>query len=241
MHKVLVIGHSHMNALTGAPDIVGERGSTFHFISFGAIKPGLYAETDPAAFAGQAAEAHDAVVFMLHGSQHIALGLVNPPGRPFDFTLPDEPALPLNPAAQWLPVDLVERMLTRVVASELRYAATLYQTFNGHRRLRIESPPPLPSAFVAQNPHSFADKIQEQGISPEPFRYKLWRLYSRIVREHALQHGVQFVGVPPATQDEHGMLAQPFWRNDPSHANGQYGNLVAQQIRALASQQAVLA
>lgn len=223
MEKILVIGHSHMNALRAVDGIAAH----VDFMPF-AENGRSYLYRDPAEFE-PIARSCTSVVFLLGGTRHITLGMVNPP-QPFDFYLPGQTGLPFNGAARLLPVDLVTCLLKRHLKDELDYLGALAAVFATQRRFHVESPPPLPDAYIEQYPAGFADKLRERGVSPFSFRYKFWRLHSQLVQAHCARLGITFLAAPAGTQEEDGCLAQPFRRQDPTHANAAYGKRVIDQL-----------
>ncbi|NHZ81217.1 hypothetical protein F2P44_18330 [Massilia sp. CCM 8695] len=227
MKAILVIGHSHINALRAVP----EAQQACDFMSF-TEAGGAYQQRDPAEFKALAAGPADTLVFMMGGNTHITLGMLNPP-EPFDFYLPEHTGLPMNPAARLLPVDLVRLLLTRHLKPDLAYLGQLSAVFKGRRQLHIESPPPLPSEYIEQHPSGFAERVRERGVAPVAFRHKFWLLHSAILRDHCTALGITFVARPAGTQDADGCLATPYLRADPTHANEAYGALLLAQILSL--------
>jgi hypothetical protein len=226
--KILVIGHSHINVLTPLDGLE----DSFDLVTF-PIADGAYASRDRAEFTAMAAAGHASVAFMLGGSRHVALGMLNPPQDPFDFYLPEEPGLPLNPQARLLPVDVVAALLKRHMKQECDQLAELSGIFGAHLRLHVESPPPCPSEHIRQHPAGFARMLHERGVAPAAFRYKLWRLHSCVMREFCAARDIRFVAAPAGTQDADGCLKPAYLRADPAHANAAYGVQVVRQLREL--------
>jgi hypothetical protein len=226
--KILVIGHSHMNALTPIDGLE----ETFDFITF-PIAEGAYQKRDRAELVALAATDYASVVFMLGGSRHIALGMLNPPQDPFDFYLPEERHLPFDKQARPLPVDVVTSLLKRHMARDFDDLVELSGIFSGHRRYHVESPPPCPAEHILAHPAGFAELLRERGLAPTAVRYKFWRLHSRLMREFCAAQDIHFVAAPAGTQDADGCLTAPYLRTDPAHANSAYGVQVVRQLRAL--------
>jgi hypothetical protein len=226
MKKILVIGHSHMNALKAAPSAKAD----FHFISFLECASGGYDKSLSAEFPGDPGDWR-AAVFLLRGNVHIELGLVKHPAAPFDFCLPEAPTLPLAADATLLPASLIETILQRHLAPERDQLRELASRLPGLPCLRVESPPPLPDKFVESNPAGFATQVALHGVAPLAMRYKLWRLNSRLVGGHCKELDVGYLTAPAQAIDSEGCLAQAYRRPDPAHANHLYGELVLHQVR----------
>jgi hypothetical protein len=96
-----------------------------------------------------------------------------------------------------------------------------------------ESPPPIPSAeFLEAHAGDFKALMKERGFAPALFRYKVWRLHSRLYRAACDQLGIEFLPVPPEMQDEQGMMVPRAWNHDPTHGNALYGQHVLAGIAA---------
>ncbi|MBY0239729.1 MAG: hypothetical protein K2X55_10495 [Burkholderiaceae bacterium] len=229
MKKILVVGHSHMNALISAPSVDEQ----FHFISFHASRHGVYDERPVSDFQEFNNDDYSAVVFLLRGNRHVELGLVRHPTAPFDFILPHRPDLPVDGSSRLLPAGLVEQMLRRRISDEFEFFSQMRQFFSEKNCYRVESPPPLPNFYVEQYPAGFKDLIEAHGVAPESFRYKLWRMNSRLVRQHCMSIGATFIEAPGCSMDGQGFLLPEYWREDPAHANSLYGDLVLNQIREM--------
>ena len=227
--KILIVGHSHLNALKSAPSA----DDTFHFVPFRESVKGGYEDEDAVEFEQYLRGDFAAVVFLLRGNVPVELGLVQHPVAPFDFCLREAPHWPLDPGACALPDGLMATMLRRHLAPELAQLESLAAVFSAIPCYRVEPPPPLPTAYVEQFPAGFSDKVACHGVAPVALRKKLWRLNGRLVRAHCEQLGVGFLPVPSASIDANGCLAPRYWRQDPAHANHLYGDLVLDQVRAL--------
>jgi hypothetical protein len=61
-------------------------------------------------------------------------------------------------------------------------------------------------------------------------RYKLWRAQSSLLRAFCAELGIVFVPAPIGAQDAEGLLSEPYWGDDATHANAAYGELVLDEI-----------
>ncbi len=227
--KILVVGHSHMQALAAAP----RTDDLFQFEACWEKRDGEWAEKDVSRFAHLGTLDVGLVALAVGGNQHIFLGLANH-RVPFDFVLPERPDLGVDPAAQLLPAGLIERCLRRHMAAELIFFSALAALFPRTAICQIETPPPLPDDHVEAYPHVFSGIVRRAGVAPLPHRYKLWRLHSAIWRAHGAAAGVDFVEAPREALDQDGSLRAPYRGGDPTHANSLYGALVLDQLRARA-------
>ncbi|PPD50475.1 MAG: hypothetical protein CTY16_01600 [Methylobacter sp.] len=220
MKKILVIGNSHIAALRTAKTV----DETFAFHSIKDKLADVISGLDP--------DNYGLVIISIAGNDHNVFGLLNHP-QPFDFYLPENPHLPINPDARLLPASLVSKTLQYRMASIFSATPTLL----GHFKkpiYQIESPPPIPSdAHIQKYPGKFKNMIAQQGVSPAAFRYKLWRLHSKIVSDHCQKRGIFFIEAPKEAQDAQGYLQEQYWNLDSTHGNALYGDLVLNQIRAI--------
>lgn len=220
--KTLIIGHSHTVALMTATTV----DDTFEFYK-------ISQSQDIEPLRGFNAEDYAAVVLSIGGSYHNGFSLVNHPEL-FDFYLPEQVDLPIRPHSRLLPVALVEKVLERMRMGFLfSLTADIAKLFQGNSIYHIESPPPLPEAHIRSHPGLFKEKIDAFGISPAAFRYKVWRLHSKMVRENCGRLGIQFIDVPPEAQSSDGLLRDEYCHIDTGHANPLYGDLVLKQIRKI--------
>jgi hypothetical protein len=224
MKKILVIGHSHLGALKSGKTA----DNTFEFHSI--IEKGIntLSELDT--------DNYNSIVLTIVGNHHNILGLVNDP-EPFDFFLPQEIDVPLKNDARLLPVNLITKVFERQLKNAFDLTQTLRNIFKNNMMYHVESPPPIPSEqYIIAHPGTtgvFKEKIEQLGVSPVYFRYKLWRLHSQIIRENCQKLNIEFINTPKESQDKTGCLIEKYWHVDPTHANAFYGDLVLNQIRAI--------
>lgn len=230
---LLCIGHSHLACVTRAAVTAGVPLRAFNFWDLpGAIvndggQP-RFAEDIREALIGHAGP----VFSFVGGGAHVVLGMLVHPRR-FDFVLPDEPDLALDPAAEVLPATAVRRILESMTDEYLTLMGEVRRLASG-AMFHIEPPPPSADALRmhADVPWvMFPDRCRE--ISPAALRYKLWRLHSQILRAWCSGNGVTFVEAPAGTSDADGFMLDDYY-GDGAHANDAYGELVLAQMRQLA-------
>ena len=168
-------------------------------------------------------------VSMLGGNAHNILGLVRR-GKPFDFTLPEEPGLEEEAGAEPQTYAFIDSTLRSLMSHDQRFLRTAQSAIDGSL-VHIESPPPVEDEALIRDSidlrlASGADLI---GISSPLLRYKLWRLQSRIVAETCLDLGIEYIPVPTESLVG-GRFLRPELFQDATHANGAYGELILSQI-----------
>ncbi len=224
MKKILVIGNSHVFALQGAKTA----DELFDFYHLNHI--------EISELSGINTDNYLSIILLVKGNYHHAFSIANYP-ESFDFYLPENPNLPINQNARILPVSLVYKILKRGMEEQFSITNQLLQIFNNSTFYQVCSPPPFSSnEFIKKNPGNFAYKISKLGVSPSAFRYKLWRLHTKIVRDNCEKLGITFIDVPEQSLDGAGFLAEKYIPKGSfcaTHANTLYGDLVLNQIRAL--------
>lgn len=229
---IVCIGHSHVASVAQAAAALEVPFTALNFwdmpgaitLENGSPRLSLHLEQQLAKHPGP-------VFSMIGGAAHGVLGMLVHPRR-FDFVLPAQPALPLDPAAEILPALAVRRVLESLTAEYLALMAEVRRLCAG-QMCHIESPPPYADAgrMHADMPWGMYPGMCRE-ISPAAFRYKLWRLHSQIISEWCGEAGVSFLPCPPETLDENGFMREQYY-GDGAHANVLYGELVLKQMRRL--------
>ena len=246
--RLVGIGHSHLQAIQDACQL-RQQADPAHapaacFIQMltpelsptlmpnGSLNPALLATIDRAM---DDTGGSDPFLFdCVSGNEYQFIGLVNHPRR-FDFVLPSRPELPLAEGVEIIPSDLMRQSLQAQMGHALAILTTLAQSVSC-RFWHVQSPPPLAdNDHIRLHPTHFAEQIAEHGISSPSLRMKLWLLQSQIYRDHCGTAGIDFLPIPNAALDAEGFLDQRGWLPDPAHASSWYGELVVQQLDALAN------
>lgn len=229
---MLCIGHSHVACVARAAAAAETPLQSFNFwnlpdaISRDGGQPRFAAAIDDAL-----ARHAGAVFSFVGGGAHVVLGMLVHPKR-FDFVLPNEPDLPIDPAAEILPATAVRRILESMMEEYLALMDEIRRLANGPM-FHVEPPPPSADGqrMYADVPWvMFPDGCRE--ISPAPLRYKLWRLHSQILQAWCINRGVAFVNAPSQASDATGFMRDDYYA-DGAHANNAYGELVLAQMRQL--------
>jgi hypothetical protein len=166
------------------------------------------------------------------GNRHNRLGLVKHP-RPFDFVLPGQPDLPLDPNAEIVPFDAVRNALERESECVLQQIWALSEQCGGSLT-QVESPPPAVEAKILEHPGKSREYIRSNGVAYSMMRLRLWRVYCMIVRSFCERIGLRYLPAPPESMDAAGFLLPELTRN-ATHGNGKYGALVLQQLELAAA------
>jgi hypothetical protein len=171
-------------------------------------------------------------VSMFGGNAHNALTLLEHP-MPFDFVLPEEPSCPRISGAELVAYGVISRFIFNLAEPYMLNLATLKNAF-ADPVIHIESPPPLgDDDFVLENLEGyFRDQAEDPKPAPRWLRYKLWRLHSARIREHAEAHGVEFLPAPAEAIDEDGFLLRSDYGTDSTHAGASYGLRILKQLEA---------
>jgi hypothetical protein len=230
---LLCIGHSHVACVARAAQAAAYPLRALNFWELpGAIRQDGGEPRFDAAIERQLRE-HDGPVFsMIGGAAHVVLGLLVHPRR-FDFVLPAEPALSLDPAAELIPSLAMQRILESQMSEYLALMSLVRGLCTG-RMFHVEPPPPCADAerMQAEVPwEMFPDRCRE--ISPASLRYKLWRLHSQILSGWCADAGLDLLPAPSGTMDADGFMREPYY-GDGVHANESYGALVLEQMRQIA-------
>lgn len=230
---MLCIGHSHVACVARA---AAATGAPLQALNFWEMPGAIERDDGPPHFTAalqQQLRRHEGPVFsLIGGAVHGVIGMLVHPRR-FDFVLPWEPELPLDPAAEVLPALAVRGMLEALMTEYLALMVELRKLCRGPM-FHLEAPPPYADAqrMHADIPWALYPGMCQE-ISPAPMRCKLWRLHSRIVSDWCAAAGVTFVACPAPAVDADGFLGEPYY-GDGAHANEAYGELVLDQMRQLA-------
>jgi hypothetical protein len=164
----------------------------------------------------------DAIVSIVGGHHHNVIGLTNPTLK-FDFILPENPYLPLDTDADFIPYSVISELLASRNSESWKTLSALKAT-SSLPIIHLELPPPIPDEdFLRANGGRFAAVMEEQGISPVSFRFKLWRANCDANSKTCKTLEIPYIPVPTSTQNEDGTLRREFWSDDPVHANADYG------------------
>jgi hypothetical protein len=225
--SIVCIGHSHAAAIALAGEAQGHDLDPILFWSEagavgadGALRPDL----------AERVRRGRKVITAVGGSSAGVIGLVEH-HRPFDFVLPSEPDLPLDPARELAPADAVRAALA---AEEAKYTPLLAQVrdLNPGEVVQVEAPPPVhDSEFIARFVPWGLWPDQPQAVSPPVLRYKLWRLSCEVIADICARLGVNYQPAPKASLDD-ACFMRPGLSSDGIHGDVNYGHLVWRELAA---------
>lgn len=70
-------------------------------------------------------------------------------------------------------------------------------------------------------------------LSPENFRLKVWKVQTMALQKLAREWGIELMLPPEEALDQNGFLARPYYADDATHANGEYGALLIKKMLSL--------
>lgn len=245
--KLLVVGHSHLDAVRASAvrhaGLWAARGLALRFVQLReprlhSLDPTLDADDMGDALRAELArqaEGCDATLLMVGGNAHNGLGLFEHP-QPFDFVAEDEPDTAPEPGRTLIPEPLLAAHLAawdpfaRPARQRARLLALVPRPLG-----QTDSPPPLADPQRAWASLSEAHRQSpraRQGLAPARLRLKVWRLHGRLLQQDCRRLGLPLLPAPPAALGADGGLAPACQGDDAIHANAEYGRLVLEQALA---------
>jgi hypothetical protein len=178
------------------------------------------------------------VFSLIGGAVHHDVGLFVH-SRPYDFVLPERETLPLIEGAELVPYDAVYAAMQVRTRPHLKTMAAVRAATKG-QMFHMESPPVFANEVAPTDIPGWMPHLKEYAaISPVWFRYKLWRVHSRIIRTYCNEADIVFIPHPSEAVDAQGLLAVAFY-GQTAHANREYGAMVLRQIQKLASNKSMV-
>ena len=170
---------------------------------------------------------------MFGGNYHNVFGLTEHP-VPFDFVLPSRERLGAEPGRTLVPYHILRaRFENELAARVLRMTKNYCALFTGAVHC-VLPPPPIPdNQFVLDHAGPYFRSTIARGVSPPGIRIKLYDLCCQVCSDFYRAEGITVVPPPKEAVDEEGFLERRYWRNDATHANAAYGELVLRQIDSL--------
>jgi hypothetical protein len=174
---------------------------------------------------------HAPVFSFVGGALPQVFGMIAHPRRPYDFIWPERPDWPLVDGAEIVPYDALYATMQAAIRPFLAIMGAIREVTEG-LVFHIEPPPPCEEEIKANDPGWSAFYAADDVIAPIWFRYKLWRLQSKIVSAYCSGADIAFVPHPREADDARGFL-NPLFRGKPGHGNPEYGALVLRQMQTL--------
>ena len=241
--EVLIAGHSHTACLQAGPARSSD-GSTLVTLAHPSQRvQGLVAGFPRARdyWESVVQQSRSKVTAILwQGDRPIAQHFFKPG---VDVQLTEYPDLPCDPTAQLVP----EAALKVTLAAGLDRLEALIEAIkeNGGFPLVCGTPPPKEDESLIRRAlvPEFKSLLDEMEVNAETvplaspqFRFKVWALTQRMLRELAHKHGVGFFPVPAIVQTERGFLRPEFCAPDVIHANERYGEAFLAGLMTLIDQ-----
>lgn len=174
----------------------------------------------------------DAVLAMLSGQEFQAISLLNHPVR-YEFAAPGD-NVSIASELQSVPYVVmraeVRRLVSMVVSVFHEFLGTLYDC----PVYQVVPPPPVGDEdHILAYPGPFMEIAATQGVSPAPFRRRMWRLYRDVLREEGDKMGIRTLDCPGVCIED-GYLKPEYRANDPVHGNAKYGHAVFDRVTRIA-------
>lgn len=245
MRHVIGIGHSHLHAVTDAwRELEARHPDRLRYTPICLIEPRFAPDfiqekdasvPNPAWFElVRDSLARDEAVWIflfLCGSEHFRWS-VTPGPRPFDIVEPrDDDGAAL--VGELIPYDLAMSFARDVSGFVAPFARSL-RRLTAQRLVQVIAPPPprdMPG-LLAAIPDTFPG-VAEFGVSPLPFRAKIWRLASRALTDVCAETGIAAVPCPPEALEADGALREDMV-SDIVHGNVVWGRLIVRELLRLA-------
>jgi hypothetical protein len=238
--RILVIGDSHTAALEQANK---KRASSGNFdisvLRFSKIKNGKeIGDISVDAATSMVAESppDDLITSTIGGNLHQVLGLVQHPVA-FDFIEPGSPSSPDSQPCVLIPYQAIWAVFeSRLRRKDGQRITTLREAAARPIYHLLPPPPKESAAHILQRYEADFEKagIAANGVTPAPIRLKLWRLQCAVLRSLCTEWDVRLLPPPEGTQTPEGFLKPEYYKNDATHANAGYGELVLRQLEAVA-------
>jgi len=240
--KIVILGHSHVNALRGgAPLVDGINSDAFEldFLQIHAIQKSPTLSGPPPFVMDPHLETViqdsllrcDALLLLAYGKEHNNLGLINHP-RLFDFFLTEDQSVMVDETRELIPEEFVKSQLRfQTVKMENILEKIRNMAPEGLPVFQLECPTPIPSeAHIIKHAGPYKDRIEELGVAPRNIRYKLWRLFCQLAKEYCAANDIEYVSIPEHVLDENGFMREEYWQIDPTHGNAVFGKAVLENF-----------
>lgn len=245
------IGHSHIVALAKGSYALEAKGEAiagrairgrFHYLYDPPFMPAFtdaeQTSLNPAILDLLATDGLAFVLLSMGGNEHNVLSMRQTTPR-FDFISSDEPDGPLDAKAEIVP----EAAIRETLRSYMMENSQVLRALRAASRLPmalIEPPPPLPRAHVLAYPKEFfRSQFDQQGMSSDNLRRKVWRVETQMLQAVCGEIGVAYVATAPDLFGPDGLLKAEACGQDASHANEAYGEImIAAAARLMTSQPA---
>jgi len=176
----------------------------------------------------------DVVVAVIGGNQHAIFSTIQHP-QPFDLMVREDGDSEIREGAELIPYRTMYSLFASIVRQGNQKTLEALRSRTKARIVLLMAPPPKrDNRFIEQYHDSrfAAEGIASNGVSPPALRMKFWKMQNRILADICSRIGIELLEPPEDTSDPDGFLAKPFWGDDATHGNAEYGERVLQQIEA---------
>jgi len=238
--NILVIGHSHIEAIRRAAaarreaDPERPRTRTIYVLDpvFGDCRE-RFTDALKNAILDQISRHNPIIASAIRGNGHAAMSLIQ--RRRIDFTIDGGGSIPMDDQAEIITEDEARDALFPWLAADLRELGALRELVGPYWHL--ESPPPVRRTdWVIENAERFFrddPDFSRLGVSHAGFRYRIWLLANKIIKERLNELGCGYISVPAHVRGEAGLL-RPSHGRDATHGNQQFGEAMIQALEQVA-------
>lgn len=244
MSRVLIIGMSHVGALTRAIEELDHGSDPMEYEAVNLrVSPDICdLKRGSLLLENRTWRRPDVVCLALEGNQHNVFSLLHTKHkfRLGDAALGAVPALTSQNSSelQFVPRDMLKSEFKSKLWRIDAFAATIHAFFPQARFLHICAPPPVlampPKPPPEEQPEGFDMMLYylDFDACPPDLRLKIYELQTEIFAEVAARHGAVLLDPPRQARRPDGFLDTAYFDVDPTHGNSRYGKLVLAQIEA---------
>ena len=239
--NILVFGDSHTDALKRAHKQLGASSGNAHIrvLRLSSIKNGKEigdVSLDTATSIVADSTTDDLVASTIGGNQHQVFGLVQHP-MAFDFIEPGSPSLHDSQQCVLIPYHTIWAVFESRLRGRDGQRLTTLRAATGRPIYHLTPPPPKESAahILQRYETAFEEAgLAAKGVTPALIRLKLWRLQCAVLQSLCTEWDIRLLPPPEGTQTPEGFLKPEYYKNDATHANAAYGELVLRQLEGVA-------
>jgi len=237
-NKILLAGHSHLNALVGDRYVQSPTLRSLDDRPDVTILDGPWPRPDDY-WRALAKNARDkATGLMWGGNEHNSIYFFN---AAYEFDFSSRYVARLLGRAQIVTQRTVKQRFREHSLGELDSALKALSAARPRKLALLGTPPPKKDnerlrQMLAAEPVFFewaktlGAPIETIGITDPFVRLKLWHVLQDMFREAAAKYDGAFVATPAEAQDDEGFLKDEYWAPDVTHANPAYGNLMLAKV-----------
>jgi len=172
----------------------------------------------------------DIVLSAMGGGLHATFSTSQHP-QPFDFFMPDHPAVPCD-GIEIVPYQALRAYFSKRISKGVGRKLEALRRATDARLLHLIPPPPKRNRkHIAQYQKMLftQQRIDALEVSEPELRLKSWLLHARVLRKFCRTRGIGVLMPPPETMRD-GFLRREFYAGDTAHANWRYGEIVLRTV-----------